>query len=229
MAWTRALTGRLTGEISGFKIFFARRPRKSELTPSYSRDLSKSGPILVPAAIPTQTDLALAGKAAGGCRLSFEALIERHYDRIYRSAWRWCGSREAAEDIAQDVCVKLAGAIRSFRGESAFTTWLHRIVYTTALDYLRANQRNVPVEPSQIVHLIDAGGGAEVGEESGDGEIWQAVRGLPPQQRDAVLFVYAEDMSHAQAAAIMGCSEKTVSWHIHEAKKKLKILLKAAG
>ena len=60
-------------------------------------------------------------------------------------------------------------------------------------------------------------------------EIWDAVRDLPPQQRDAVLLVYAEDMSHAEAAALMDCSEKTVSWHVHEAKKKLKILLKAVG
>jgi RNA polymerase sigma-70 factor (ECF subfamily) len=44
-----------------------------------------------------------------------------------------------------------------------------------------------------------------------------------------VLLTYGEDMSHAQAASIMGCSEKTVSWHIHEAKKKLKIVLKGVG
>lgn len=56
-------------------------------------------------------------------------------------------------------------------------------------------------------------------------EIWAAVRQLPDQQRDAVLLVYAEDMSHAQAGEIMGCKETTVSWHIHEAKKTLRGLL----
>jgi RNA polymerase sigma-70 factor, ECF subfamily len=188
-----------------------------------------SGPFRVPTATQAVTDLALAHKAAGGCRQSFATLIDRHYDRIYRLAWRWCGSRAAAEDVTQDVCVKLAGAIRSFRGDSAFTTWLHRIAYTTALDYLRVNQRTVAVEPSHIIQLVDDAGGTDVDDGSSDDALWQAVRGLPPQQRDAVLLVYAEDMSHAEAGAIMGCSEKTVSWHIHEAKKKLKILLKAAG
>ena len=52
---------------------------------------------------------------------------------------------------------------------------------------------------------------------------------LPNQQRDAVLLVYGEDMTHAEAANVMGCSEKTVSWHIHEAKKRLRILLEAVG
>jgi len=45
---------------------------------------------------------------------------------------------------------------------------------------------------------------------------------LPPKQRDAMLLVYAEDLSHAQAAEILNCAESTVSWHVHEARKKLK-------
>ena len=51
------------------------------------------------------------------------------------------------------------------------------------------------------------------------------MRQLPNQQRDAVLLVYAEDKSHAEAGEIMGCKEATVSWHIHEAKKTLRGLL----
>jgi RNA polymerase sigma-70 factor, ECF subfamily len=181
------------------------------------------------AATQSETDEALAALAAGGCRASFAALTERHYDRIYRLAWRWSGSRDKAEDIAQDVCVKLAGTIRSYRAEAAFTTWLHRIAYTTAIDHLRVGQRMTAVEPSEIIRLIDSEAGTAPPDDSANQEIWVAVRGLPNQQRDAVLLIYGEDMSHAEAALVMGCSEKTVSWHVHEAKKKLKILLKAVG
>jgi RNA polymerase sigma-70 factor (ECF subfamily) len=60
------------------------------------------------------------------------------------------------------------------------------------------------------------------------GELWDEVRRLPDQQRDAVLLVYGEDLSHAEAAAILECSEKTVSWHLHEARKRLKAKLGAA-
>lgn len=173
----------------------------------------------------------LVRKAAAGDREAFAALIESHYDRIHRLAWRFCGSRTMAEDVAQDVCVKTAASIRGFRFESCFSTWLWRIVYTTSMDRLRTNQRLIAVEPSQAMALRDAA--AEAEEPSPDGaaagvELWAAVRALPPPQRDAVLLVYGEDMSHAEAALVMGCREKTVSWRLHEAKKRLKAALQAA-
>jgi RNA polymerase sigma-70 factor, ECF subfamily len=175
-------------------------------------------------------DQTLAEKAAGGCRVSFAALIERYYDRIYRLAWRICGSRAQAEDTAQDVCVKLATAIRSFRGEAAFSTWVWRITFTTASDRMRAGRKVTPMEPVVIIALMDA---AQVREPSPEeivigAEVWDAVRALPEQQREAVLLVYGEGLSHGEAAGVMGCREKTVSWHLHEAKKRLKTQLQAA-
>ncbi|TIO87361.1 MAG: sigma-70 family RNA polymerase sigma factor, partial [Mesorhizobium sp.] len=59
--------------------------------------------------------------------------------------------------------------------------------------------------------------------------LWAAVRMLPDKQRDAVLLVYGEGLSHAAAAEVMAISEATVSWHIHEAKKRLKLLMRSAG
>lgn len=176
------------------------------------------------------SDETFAVRASQGCRASFSLLLERHYDLIWRQAWRIVGSREKAEDVAQDVCVKLASAIRGFRGDAKFTTWLHRIVYTTTLDALRATQRMLPAEPSEIIRLADHMQVQDGAEENGDPSgLWTAVRSLPPQQRDSILFVYGEEMSHAEAASVMGCSEKTVSWHVHEARKRLKVLLEAVG
>jgi RNA polymerase sigma-70 factor (ECF subfamily) len=176
-----------------------------------------------------ERDETLAMRAAQGCRASFALLLDRHYDRIYRLAWRWTGSRTAGEDIAQDVAVKLARAIRAFRGDAAFTTWLHRIAYTTTVDFLRANQRSVSVDPSEIVRLIDSVAEVRPDAETVGVDFWTAVRSLPDQQRDAVLLVYGEDLSHAEAATVMGCSENTVSWHVHEARKRLKILFEAVS
>jgi RNA polymerase sigma-70 factor, ECF subfamily len=174
-------------------------------------------------------DQTLAVAAAAGDRAAFAALVERHYERVHRLAWRWLGSRGEAEDVAQDVMVKLATAIRSFRGESAFSTWLYRIAYNTATDRIRERQRILPVDPSDMVALMDIGGGATAPDPAEAGDLWRAVRALPDQQRDAVLLVYGEDLSHAQAAAIMGIKEATVSWHVHEAHKRLKTRLTAAG
>ncbi len=183
------------------------------------------------------SDHDLAREAACGDEAAFTALIERHYNRIHRLAWRWCGNTVDAEDVAQDVCVKLASAIRGWRAEAAFATWLYRIVFTTATDRLRARQRLRLVEPSKMMTLVEAQpepAHAEAFAPSAEvhmlhGELWDEVRRLPDQQRDAVLLVYGEDLSHAEAAEIMSCTEKTVSWHLHEARRRLKTKLMAAG
>lgn len=176
------------------------------------------------------SEQALAEKAAGGCRASFAALVERNYDRIYRLAWRLSGSRGQAEDIAQDVCVKLATAIGDFRGDAAFSTWVWRITFTTASDRLRAASRMTVLEPSLITALVDAAQPPAPSPEDAviGAELWAAVRALPDQQRDAILLVYGEGMNHAEAAAVMRCREKTVSWHLHEAKKRLRTQLQTA-
>lgn len=176
-----------------------------------------------------ERDETLAVRAAAGCRQSFALLLERHYDRVYRFAWRRTGSRTAGEDIAQDVALKLAGAIRTYRADAAFTTWLHRIAYTTTIDFLRSHQRTVAADPSEIIRLIDAAAEEQHETQASNVDLWAAVRSLPDQQRDAVVLVYGEDLSHAEAAAVLGCSEKTVSWHVHEARKRLRIMLEAVG
>lgn len=170
----------------------------------------------------------LVREAAGGCSAAFAALIDANYERIYAMAWRWAGSSVDAEDIAQDVCIKLGKAIRSFRGDAAFTTWLYRITYNAAIDHLRARQRMQATEPAQILKLIDEPGKTNPESDLIDAQLWDQVRALPPQQRDTVLLVYAQDLSHREAACILGCSEKTVSWHLHEARKKLKSTLEVA-
>ena len=84
------------------------------------------------------------------------------------------------------------------------------------------------MEPSEMMRLVESSpatqpGFAELEQEKES--LWASVRQLPGQQQEAVLLVYGDDMSHAQAAAAMGCSEKTVSWHLHEARKRLKVML----
>jgi RNA polymerase sigma-70 factor (ECF subfamily) len=175
------------------------------------------------------TDNDLAKRAAAGERAAFAALVERHYDRIYRLAWRWSGARSHAEDIAQDVVVKLATAIKTFRGESEFSTWLYRVAYATAVDSIRSRQRIVSLSPSNMLALTESATDQTPEDNVLGQELWAAVRALPGQQRDAVLLVYGEDLTHQEAAAIMGCTEKTVSWHLHEARKRLRGQLEAVG
>ncbi len=175
-----------------------------------------------------ETDSELARRAAAGDRAAFAALAERHYSRVHALAWRWSGGRGEAEDIAQETMVKMAGAIKSFRGECALSSWVYRIAYTTAVDYVRTRARVVPLAPAQMLELADAADDGSPAETAMNEDLWRAVRALPEQQRDAILLVYGEDMSHGEAAKLMECSEKTVSWHLHEARKRLRIALEAA-
>lgn len=177
----------------------------------------------------TVSDAGLAAQAAAGNRTAFAALIERHYDRLYRMAWRWCGNRAEAEDIAQDVCVKLASILGTYRADAAFTTWLQRVAYNVMIDRARRRRHETLPGNDTVIALVDAADTRTPEAVVIGAELWAAVRALPPKLRDAVLLVYAQDLSHLEAAEVMGCSEKTVSWHLHEARKRLKGILETAG
>lgn len=179
---------------------------------------------------PERGDEGLALAAAAGDRAALASLLDAYYEPIHRMAWRWCGSADKAEDVAQDVCVKIAGGIRAFKGEATFATWVWRITYNAALDHIRRAARQKATPQTEILALIDIDAPLHATPETNaiDGDLWREVHALPPQQRDAVLLIYAEDMSHAEAATVMGITEKTVSWHLHTARKTLKTRLEAA-
>jgi RNA polymerase sigma-70 factor (ECF subfamily) len=167
---------------------------------------------------------ALVNRAKAGDRQAFSQLIEDHYDFIFRTACKWTGKKSDAEDIAQEVCIKLATAIRQFDGRSAFTSWLYRVTINMVRDMQRStSRRGKTVDAFSLVHPEDDPGGQE--EAATAHQLWEAVRELPEKQREAIMLVYGEDMNHAEASTIMGCKEATVSWHIHEAKKTLRGLL----
>lgn len=171
-----------------------------------------------------ETDASLVARAVAGDRAAFSALVERHYDFIFRTACKWLGKRQDAEDIAQEVCIKLASVLKSFDGRSAFSSWLYRVTLNAVRDSQRSSSRRGRYHDKLAeVHPEDAP--PEQEDATAVKELWAAVRLLPNQQRDAVMLVYAEDKSHAEAGEIMGCKEATVSWHIHEAKKTLRGLL----
>lgn len=168
---------------------------------------------------------ALLKRAAAGDRAAFSDLLDAHYDMIYGAAYRWAGNQADAEDIAQDVCIKVGRAIRSFRMECKFSTWLYRIVLNAARDFARKSKPYMEIgEADRKIGL--ASDEADPEEKTGQMQLWRMVRRLPAKHRDAVLLVYAEELSHAEAAEVMGSKEATVSWYIHEAKKQLKVLMK---
>jgi RNA polymerase sigma-70 factor (ECF subfamily) len=167
---------------------------------------------------------ALVRRAQNGDGEAFAELIEDQYDRIFRTAWRWCGNAHDAEDIAQDVCVRLGDAIRGFDGRSAFSSWVYRITLNMVRDWQRAGRRR-GAHADAYAEITPTEEAPSQEDAATNKELWSAVRKLPEKQRDAVLLVYAEELNHAEAAEIMGIKEATVSFHVHEARKTLRGLL----
>ena len=165
----------------------------------------------------TSVETELIERAQGGDREAFEALLRMHYDVMFRIAFKWCGNREDAEDITQTACIKLARAIDGFRFKSAFLTWLYPLVINTAKDWVRSRARHPLAEESEI-----AGATAAVAEETVyAGQVMKQVNTLPDREKEALFLVFSEGLSHREAASAMDRKESTVSWYIHEARKKL--------
>ncbi len=161
-------------------------------------------------------------KAISGDAKAFAALLDESYMMIYAIAYKWVGCKEDAEDIAQEVCIKLGHALPNFRMEAKFSTWLYRITLNTVYDFQRKQPKNICFN-----HIDDAQNHEKTMPHTTveTQEIWQYVHKLPPKQKDAILLVYSEELSHKEAAMIMQCKESTVSWYIFEAKKQLKLMV----
>ncbi len=169
-------------------------------------------------------DSDLAERAGGGDREAFRQLLERHYDTAYRVAFRFTHSVEDAEDIAQDVCLTLANRLRTFRGKSRFTTWLYSVVVNACRDHARKQKSTRVLQENYAVfrEMDDADR-----EHDAMRLDWLhgAVASLEPKLRETAILVLAENLSHASAAGALGCAESTVSWRMHEVRKKLKNLV----
>ncbi len=166
-------------------------------------------------------DHRLAREAQAGDRRSFAALVERHYGFMFKVAWQWCGVREDAEDIAQEAAIKLAQHIDAFKFESAFTTWLYRLVLNTAKDYYKAkNRRNTREQPmfEDVVYASEEPSPEQKLEQK---DILKALAGLPEQLKETVILVCWQGLSHKEAGDILDCPEGTISWRVHEARKKI--------
>lgn len=173
---------------------------------------------------PSDTLGQLIRQAKAGDAKAFERLISEHYRFIYKTAFRWLGHKSDAEDVTQSVCMRLATAIAQFDGRSKFTSWLYSVTLNAVRDLQRSQKRQ-----GRQIDAVAAVAREEIDPDQEDrlrvNDIWRVVRQLPEKQRDAVLLVFGEQLSQAEAAVIMGCKEVTVSWHIHNARKSLKDLL----
>ena len=158
-----------------------------------------------------------------GDRDAFRVLFEAYKDRVYSIALHYSGNEVAAHDIAQDVFVKLFKAMRRFRGDSSFDTWLYRMVVNACTDAYRRTRKWVamgdewssvpdphrePMEDRLQRRMVQAA-------------VQKAVQRLSPRLRMPVVLRYVQGLSYDEIARALGCSKGTVASRLNRAHKQL--------
>ncbi len=176
------------------------------------------------------SDYELAQKSAVGDTTAFEQLYLRHHRRVYALCLRMMQNVAEAEDLTQDVFIQLHRKIGMFRGESAFTTWLHRMTVNQVLMYFRRkkNARGELTtvdgeEPVQIVAGTEDPGRMPVIDRIA---LDRAIANLPPGYRTVFVLHDVEGYEHEEIARTLGIAVGTSKSQLHKARMKLRSLLK---
>lgn len=170
----------------------------------------------------TESDDELVGRARRGDREAVARLYERHAARVYAIARRLAGDDEQAADWAQEAWMRVFRALPSFRGESRFTTWLHRITVNAALHGHRSNRRrqarmedlgrmsdDTPRHESPIMRMT----------------LERAVDRLPPGMRQVLVLHDIEGYTHEEIGEMLGIQPGTCKSQLFKARAKLREIL----
>jgi RNA polymerase sigma-70 factor (ECF subfamily) len=179
-------------------------------------------------------DASLIPRAAAGDRAAFRALVERHRAMVYRVAFQYSGNHHDADDIAQDVFLKVFRSLGRFRQDAQFTSWLYRIAMNACIDHAR---RAVPMaaaapadedEANPLDALAAETPGPE--EHAYAGELGvvlrEAIERLPPRQRLIFSMRHFEELKLVEIADALGLAEGTVKRQLHAAVHRLRGVLR---
>jgi RNA polymerase sigma-70 factor (ECF subfamily) len=153
-------------------------------------------------------------------RTDFPAFYQQHGDRIYRFCYRLSGSASDAEDLTQEVFLAAFQGHAKFQGRSSVQTWLYRI----ALNCWRYSCRTPRLVTTALEDVTQTGPGLE--QSVLDAMVLTcALAALPADLREAFLLVRAEGLKYREAAQVLGIPQGTVQWRVHEASRRLRVLL----
>lgn len=173
-------------------------------------------------------EVELVRRAAGGDVQAFEQLYREHAGRVLALCMRMMRDRGEAEEMVQDVFVRVWEKLGSFRGGSAFSTWLHRVAVNTVIESLRAKARwrdrhDASVDPDEAMDKnMD---GVFANQAGADIDLERAIGQLPVQARMVFVLHDVEGHKHREIAALTGLAVGTCKAHLHRARRLLRELL----
>jgi RNA polymerase sigma-70 factor (ECF subfamily) len=178
---------------------------------------------------------ALLERAKQGDLRAFELLLSEHVPRIRRFARAMCRNPADADDLAQEALLKAYQALRSYRFQAAFSTWLYRVVRNTFIDHARAKAtrergQNRSLGPEDE-RAPDAAPGPEeaLAREQLRAALWDALRQLPLEFRTALVLFDLEGLSHEEVAAVEGVPIGTVKSRLSRGRAQLRTILSERG
>ncbi len=184
-------------------------------------------PVTVDRLEPT-SDLELARAAAAGDSVAFERLYEQHHRRVYSLCLRMLGNSTHAEDLTQEVFLQVYRKLASFRGDSAFTTWLHRLTVNQVLMHFRrrgvklehtseegdfTNVVDTPLQSTRRISMVDRLA------------LEKAISQLPPGYRTVFVLHDVEGYEHNEISGLLEVSIGTSKSQLHKARMRLRELL----
>jgi RNA polymerase sigma-70 factor, ECF subfamily len=159
-----------------------------------------------------------------GDREAFRLLFETYKDRVFSIAvYSFGGDQTAASDVSQQIFLKLMTSIRQFRGDSAFTTWLYRLVVNTCTDEHRKRRRFLPFDEHIPMTKTEDRRPQEklLAKLEVADSVQAAISELRPKLRMAILLKYVEGLSYEEIADVLGCSKGTVASRLNRGHQTL--------
>jgi RNA polymerase sigma-70 factor (ECF subfamily) len=182
--------------------------------------------------IETLADDELVGKAQAGDIGAFTELVGRVQEKVYHTILGMTRNQEDAGDLAQETFMVAYRSLPGFKRQSGFYTWIYRIAVNLTLNFLKKKGKEKGTESFEDKVAVLDRAGYEAASPEGDSlsrelkdKIDEAIEGLTLPYRATFNLVVTQGMSHGRAAEILGCSENTVSWRMHKARKMLQAKL----
>lgn len=181
-------------------------------------------------------DSDLISRAAAGDLTAFQALVERHRSMVYRVAFQFAGNHHDAEDIAQEVFIKVYRSLQKFRQDAQLTSWLYRIVMNACIDF-RRRQSPAGCAPfseeaeHRLLNTPEERPGPEAHAYAGElGEVLEAeIARLPHGQRLVFVMRHHQGLKLGEIADALGLAEGTVKRQLHAAVHRLRLALTQAN
>jgi RNA polymerase sigma-70 factor (ECF subfamily) len=163
---------------------------------------------------------------AGRRQEAFERLVPAYRRRVFGLAYGILRERAAAEDLAQEVFVKVWQALPRYDGRARLSTWIYAITRNAAVSALRARRPSVSISDPAVLAEVE-GMAATSAAEPADAGLRRQVEALPEKQRLAVTLYYLDERTVDEVAGMMGLPVNTVKTHLHRARASLATALAA--